>query len=305
MFDSKLISVVTLSYKNTRQLFATIDSILMQNYPYIEIILSDDGTEGFDPAIYEKYIKANKKSNIVDFHVLSSAQNMGTVRNANKAYSYCKGEVIVNLSSGDTFCNEEVIKKIALKFEDDKIKILFPRRKLINKDNKKVIREMPSDFEILCIQKYFNDSEKQFKKLYTGDFYNAVSGCVQCIRSDFFHQLKGFDESFFLWEDGPLYAKITQSGEKLSFDFDLFSIFYEDGGVSSGKLSNKMKNDLTLFLKTGLLFHDFSFFEKRIIYERLYAINNENSKMRFVFYFDVMVYKLLKRAYFICLKGFR
>lgn len=299
-----LISVVTMSYNNIMKLFATIDSILMQDYPSIEIILSDDGTEGFDPETFEKYINENKKSNIKDFHVLASANNMGTVRNANKAYSFCKGEVIVNLSSGDVFFDEEVIKKIALKFVDDKIKVLFPRRMLVDKDTKRRIKKIPSDLEVLCIQRYFNSSEKQFKKLFTGDFYNAVSGCVQCIRSDYFHQLQGFDENYFLWEDGPLYTKITQSGEVLTFDFDLFSIYYEDGGVSSGKLSDKMKKDLSLFLKSGLSMHDFSFFEKRIINERLYVISNESNKMRFLFYLDVYVYKLIKRVHYFYLKTF-
>lgn len=304
MLDSKTISVVTMSYKNIMGLFTTIDSILIQNYPFIEIILSDDGTEDFDSKLFENYINDNKKSNIVGFKVLSSSKNMGTVRNANKAYSSCIGGVIVNLSSGDVFCNEDVLNRIAQKFEDDKINILFPRRMLVSKETKKVLKKMPSDFEVFCAQRYFDSSEKQLKKLYTGDFYNAVSGCVQCIRSDYFHNLQGYDENYALWEDGPLYAKITRSGETLTFDFELFSIYYEDGGVSSGKLSDKMKNDLILFLKSGLLMQKFSFLEKRIISERLYTVSNENNKMRFLLYFDVMLFKLLKRGYYYCLEIF-
>ena len=44
-----LVSVILLSYNNLQFLYNAIDSVLLQNYPRLELIISDDCTEGFDP----------------------------------------------------------------------------------------------------------------------------------------------------------------------------------------------------------------------------------------------------------------
>ena len=49
-------SVVVLSYKSLEYIKENIDSILNQDYPDIEIIISDDCTPGFECKEYEKYI---------------------------------------------------------------------------------------------------------------------------------------------------------------------------------------------------------------------------------------------------------
>ena len=46
--DNKMVSIILLSYKNLDGVYETLDSIFIQNYPELEIIISDDGTPGFD-----------------------------------------------------------------------------------------------------------------------------------------------------------------------------------------------------------------------------------------------------------------
>lgn len=109
----QLVSVLVLSYKNTQGIYPTIDSILMQDYPRIEIILSDDGTPGF-PSDAEKilrYITEHKRNNIERFYINSLKENVGTVRNMNSGLGFCRGEFIKAISSEDTLNSCDAISK--------------------------------------------------------------------------------------------------------------------------------------------------------------------------------------------------
>ena len=53
----KVLSIVVLSYKNGGMLLETIDSILNQDYPSIEIVICDDASPDFDSSRLKQYIE--------------------------------------------------------------------------------------------------------------------------------------------------------------------------------------------------------------------------------------------------------
>ena len=56
---SGLFTVVVLSYNNSKYLEECLDSILMQSYPEIEIIIADDCSKEFDDDKYKAYCEQN------------------------------------------------------------------------------------------------------------------------------------------------------------------------------------------------------------------------------------------------------
>ena len=56
-----LVTIVTLTYKKFNDLKKCIHSVLIQNYPNIEYIISDDGSENFPYEEIKKYIEENKR----------------------------------------------------------------------------------------------------------------------------------------------------------------------------------------------------------------------------------------------------
>jgi len=64
MLKRKLFSVLLVSYKNLPYIYDAINSVLDQDYPDIELIICDDGTEEFQEKEYADYIKLNNKGNI-------------------------------------------------------------------------------------------------------------------------------------------------------------------------------------------------------------------------------------------------
>ena len=56
-----LLTCIVLTYRNGEFLYETIDSILMQDYPHIELIVAEDGAPDFDAETLRKYIGQKKR----------------------------------------------------------------------------------------------------------------------------------------------------------------------------------------------------------------------------------------------------
>ena len=104
-FDSKkgVITVILLSYNTGEMLYDAIDSVLMQDYPFIELIVADDGSEIFPRERIEKYIQERKRNNIIDCTIIHRKRNVGTVKNINRALKISKGEYIRILGGDDAY----------------------------------------------------------------------------------------------------------------------------------------------------------------------------------------------------------
>ena len=98
--EKPLVSVITPAYYS-RFFKETVDSLLSQDYPHIQYIISDDGTVSFDCDYWKSYIQENNRGNIDDLIVISLDKHVGTVRNYNSALRLVNGEYIFPLASDD------------------------------------------------------------------------------------------------------------------------------------------------------------------------------------------------------------
>ena len=86
-----LFSVVILQYRQRNYWQETVQSVLEQDYPRIQLIVSDDGTPGFPKRLVETYIREHQKRNVEDVVVRSSVVNGGTAANFDAALACCRG----------------------------------------------------------------------------------------------------------------------------------------------------------------------------------------------------------------------
>ena len=93
------VSVIIPVYKAERYLEECMDSVLNQDYPYIEIVLVDDGSPDNCPALCDQYAKQYENVSVI--HQTNSG--LGRSRNAGMAAS--NGKYIFFLDSDD--CMEE------------------------------------------------------------------------------------------------------------------------------------------------------------------------------------------------------
>ena len=98
-----LFSVVTPTYNQSAFLRETIESVLSQDYPNIELIVIDDGSTDKTPQILAEYTGRIQ---------WESQKNMGQTPTINKGWAQSKGEIITWLNSDDTFLPGAVKKAV-------------------------------------------------------------------------------------------------------------------------------------------------------------------------------------------------
>lgn len=100
------ISVALCTYNGERFLKAQLDSIFDQTLPVNEIIICDDGSTDQTEAILREYQKKHPET----VKIYINGTNLKSVKNFEKAISYCTGEIIF-LSDQDDIWEKEKTKR--------------------------------------------------------------------------------------------------------------------------------------------------------------------------------------------------
>lgn len=79
MNQNVLVSIIVLTYKDFSGLEKTMNAILEQNYPHIEIIVGDDGSPNYSEKFFDAFIDRAKRQNI-SLIIRHNEHNLGTVR---------------------------------------------------------------------------------------------------------------------------------------------------------------------------------------------------------------------------------
>jgi len=87
-----LVTIITPAYNRASFLEETVNSVLVQDYPYIEYIVLDDGSKDNTKEVMEKY------RDRVHFE---SHPNMGETLTVNKGFAMARGEIICVINSDD------------------------------------------------------------------------------------------------------------------------------------------------------------------------------------------------------------
>lgn len=233
------VTIVTLTYMNFDLIEQTITSVLTQNYANIKYVIIDDGSENFPLTEIQKIIE-KKNINKISVLIEKSSINKGTVAEFNYALSKCKTEFFFPLSAGDSFIDSNTIKDIVDEMERRKTNFLICSRIRISKNNQ-YIEKIPSKREIKYFERRYKTLKQQYYHFLQGEFRNIGSGSATYYRTSFLNSINGFDQRYYLWEDGPFYFETASLGNILSVNYNICSINYLDGGISSKSSLSKSK----------------------------------------------------------------
>ena len=111
MFEFPKISIVTPSYNQADYLEETILSVINQNYPNLEYIIIDGGSED------NTVVKINEYKDRIS-HFISEKDN-GLYDAMNKGIKMATGEVIGILNSDDLYQDFDVINDVMKQFNND------------------------------------------------------------------------------------------------------------------------------------------------------------------------------------------
>lgn len=108
-FRKDLVSVVMPAYNSETTIRESIQSVINQDYPKIELIVVNDGsTDGTDEIIKE-IIAQNTQLEII---YISKDKNQGVAEARNTAFSKAKGEYLAFLDSDDIWYPTKLIKQV-------------------------------------------------------------------------------------------------------------------------------------------------------------------------------------------------
>lgn len=245
-----MISVIVLSYENGEDIFSTLDSVFIQDYPNIQLIISDDCSAFFDQERICTYIKQNKTEQIKSVFLRRNSKNLGTVAHCNITASQCQGLYIKFLASGDGFCDKSALSRLFDFAEQFDVDVITSVSNVCSENFSKIFYEFPSARRVKVIQT--TQPEALFSKL---AFSNIVSAVGAMFQKSFFLG-GGFDEDYRLLEDWPLWLKLCRKGVLIPC-LDSPTVCYVIGGVSSqnGNAFNSvaLKEDMLLCYEKEIL----------------------------------------------------
>ncbi|MCM1106450.1 MAG: glycosyltransferase [Blautia sp.] len=250
--DQPLVSVIVICYKNLSKIYDTLDSILKQDYPRIEILIHDDGTPEYEGEWrkIEGYVKKNRTPNIVSFLMEHLEKNVGTSRNCNHAIFMSHGRYIKFISPEDELYSTDVLSQCVEYAEKHRARIVagqtYVKRRYGEAEDKvrqtvvyrwrarhgRLCNLTPTDHDIRYMQGLNREKAKEI----------LTSRCVLSTVAVFFHrelleETGGFLEDYRLIEDVSYWPYIAMKDEKFYFT-NIIMMKYALSGCSNGGSGN-------------------------------------------------------------------
>lgn len=252
----KLVSVLIMCYNNLEGAYATVDSAFRQDYPEIELVISDDASRNYtekQPELSE-YIEKHRGENIRDVIWVSHAENVGTVRNSNDAIRASHGEFILAIASEDVLAHEQALSHLVRTLEETGRDICFGRLQGMTPEGSPVdhLLSCESDYDLL--KSY--TVEQTRNRLFSRNFLPAPAVLK---RRRLFEQNGLYPEAVRLIEDYPYWLTLTRNGVPFAY-LDEVVVIYQLSGISSaGSYSEMFMRDMFVIYEQFIFPYDHRF----------------------------------------------
>ena len=232
-----LVSCIVTCYQKIPLLYEAIDSVLVQDYASLELLVTDDGSKDFPSEQINAYIDGKKGRNVKRYYVIHNDENVGTVRNIRRALNCASGQFCINLDGDDAFHHNTVISEIVSYMNENDLDFIGTG-KIKCDDQLNGIETLPSEEERSAISR-MNTPRKQLHSFAVFQFFNIASGSGMAYRRDRVQELGLFDESFRNWQDGPSLVSYVKRGYLFVCNPSIVATKYRDGGVSNSPENNQ------------------------------------------------------------------
>jgi glycosyltransferase involved in cell wall biosynthesis len=206
------VSVVIPAYNSARYIGKTLDSVMNQSYPELEIILVDDGSTDNTKDVIKPYL-----DKIVYFFQENSG---GPASPRNVGVALATSNYISFLDSDDLMMRDKIEKEMNLFTTDPTLHLVFTNfLKIDEKENTKPREHIDSksllwslDIESIGDKMYKITGKKAYEELLINNFI-GTSGVI--VKKEIVERIGGFDESVTKGglEDRDLWLKVAYQGD--------------------------------------------------------------------------------------------
>ena len=223
-----LVSIVTPSFNQARYLEATIQSVLSQNFPRLEYIIVDGGSNDGSVDIIKRY-----QSKLAWW---VSEKDQGQTDAINKGLAHAKGDVLAWLNSDDTYNPNAISSAVDFLQVHPEVGLVYGDANYIN-ENGRVIGRFPA-------------AQTDLHRLRRG--YVHIPQQAAFFRADLWRMVGPLDPSFYFAMDYDLWVRLARrsqvkyiaqtwanfrlhtSGKTISADDrcwpEMLRVHYRDGG---------------------------------------------------------------------------
>lgn len=240
---NKTVSIILIHYNQKEFIKEALKSVFNQVYKKIELIIADDASEKFDLKDIKKYVeKENKNRYSVKYQV--NKENLGTVKNINKALDQVTGDYLLLFAADDKLYDENVISKMVGFYnrQDKDVSIVFGQCLMMDSNLKKIKEEYIK-----------NENAKEFNKMTASEQFRILSSnCFAAMGAcmldvSILKKENKFDERLKYIEDWPYFLKTTINNHRMKF-LNYNCLLHRDGGISHSDDINEIRigfvNDL-------------------------------------------------------------
>ena len=221
------LATVIVPVYNSPDIYATLGSVLRQDYPRIQLIVVDDASESFSKEDVEAFLRRGGGKNLEQAQVFVNPQNQGTVRTLNQALRHAQGTYIFNLAGDDCFEDGSVLTDWVAAFIASGAQVMTAYRAIYDDRLENRLRIDPAPEQVRKIRQ--GSPAELFEELAKANF---IFGCCTARTAESIRRYGLFDERYRLVEDHPMNLKLLRMGEPIVF-FDRVVVKYRGGGAST------------------------------------------------------------------------
>lgn len=218
------VSILLAAYNSGKTITETIQSILFQSYPNLQLILCDDGTEEFDSEIIRYFVQ--QQNSRVAVQIVHQPQNIGTVRNLNAGLKLADGEWIMLMAADDCFVSDRAVEYLMERVWESGRQWAVAKTALC--DEQLVPRGWSIPTKEVSDNIAAGDTKALYLQLCTGCCLPAAGSVY---KTELLRQMGGFDETYRLTEDWPIFLKLVRRGLVPSISRENL-VLHRFGGVS-------------------------------------------------------------------------
>lgn len=228
MNKNPLVSVVVVTYNSSRYVTETLDSIYLQSYNNIELIITDDCSTDNTEAVCLDWIK-EKTNRFVNFIFIKTNRNSGVAANVNNGIKKSKGEYIKTIAGDDLLLKDCISINVQYIIDNPATEITFSRCKPFG---------LPANLltsKNFFKYSYFNLDNRTF--LYFILRSNFIPASTSFYKRTVFDNIGYFIEEIPLLEDWPFWIKAVYNKICINF-IDVNTVLYRthDSSLSNSSI---------------------------------------------------------------------
>lgn len=205
-----LVSVIIITYNSEKFITETLEGVKNQDYRNLELIVSDDCSHDNTIKICSQWLEKNK-NRFANTELITVDKNTGTSGNCNRALSKAKGKWLKFFGADDILMSNAISNYIEFVEGTDKEIVIAEAIHFSG-----VFQDKNFTYERIALENtVFSNSitaKRQYQilsKIFIG------SGPTLFLTKACIEQVHGFNETYPLQEDYPLYIKLTKIGYKM------------------------------------------------------------------------------------------